>query len=77
MKKKLQFDVPQAGDKELDELQELYGHDTRVDLIQQALSSYYLVMKEAFSQQDTRIQIVTKDKKVESFFPSKLLRNLF
>ncbi len=76
-KLKIQLDLPQGADKELDFLKDEAGHATRVDVIKTALHNYHQVLRAASSQPDTSIKVVKADGEVQYIFPSKFLKFSF
>ncbi len=69
---KVQFDLSLDAEKEIDELQELSGATTRVDVIRRALLFYSWFIHDV--DPSSTLQVVDKEGKVTTNFPARLLK---
>jgi hypothetical protein len=69
---KVQFDLSADAEKELDELQELSGSTTRVDVIRRAILFYSWFIHDV--DPSSTLQVVSKEGKTITSFPARLLK---
>ena len=70
---KIQFDLSSDAERELDELQEMSGSTTRVDVIRRALLFYSWFIHDIDT--NSTLQVIDKDGRIITSFPASLLKD--